>query len=219
MEWAAWRPLYLEIVRDFSYSLEADRESAILLERTVDLSKIPSFRTIADIIGERVSICGGANSLEAELGNLSVRDTVVSAGSATERLMVQGIIPDVVVTDLDGDVGRQIEANAKGSLVFVHAHGDNIVEIERDVPRLVGPIVPTAQCKPFGNVYNFGGFTDGDRACFMADHFGAREISLFAWDLDRPYPKKGCDVGTKRRKLEWARRLVRGIPSISGPLR
>ncbi|MBN1110244.1 MAG: DUF115 domain-containing protein [Methanomassiliicoccales archaeon] len=208
MEWAAWRPLYLEIVRDFRYSLEADRESAILLERRVDPSKIPSFRTIADIIGERVSICGGADSLEVELGNLSVRGTVVSAGSATERLMVQGIIPDVVVTDLDGDVGRQIEANTKGSLVFVHAHGDNIDAIVENVPRFKGPIVPTVQCQPFGHVYNFGGFTDGDRAYFIAKHFGASVIALKGWDTSKVGRKDAVDPVVKKKKLSWAERLM-----------
>jgi hypothetical protein len=208
MEWAVWKPLYLKIVRDFNYSLKADLESAAVLANIVDPSKIPRFRTIADLIGERVSICGAADLLEAELGNLSMHRTIISAGSATERLMVQGIVPDVVVTDLDGDVERQIEASVEGSLVFVHAHGDNIDDIMENVPRFTGPIVPTVQCQPFGYVYNFGGFTDGDRAYFIVKHFGAADIELVGWDTITVGRKGDIDLSVKKKKLIWAERLM-----------
>ena len=218
MEWAVWKPFYQEILKDFGFDPADDARSAEILSGLVDMERIPAYSDIVRLLGERVSVIGASRTLEQESDRLPEGRTIISAGSATERLMRMGIRPDIIVTDLDGDTRFDIEASAQGTLVFVHAHGDNIAEIERDVPRLSGPIVPTAQCRPFRNVYNFGGFTDGDRACFMAEHFGAREIALFAWDLERPYPKKGCDVGTKQRKLEWARRLLKGIPTVSKPL-
>ncbi len=211
MEWAIWRPVYLEILRDFDYSLEADMRSAAVLAKTVNIERIPSFRTIADMIGKRVSICGAANSLEDELSNLSVDRTIISAGSATERLMVKGIVPDVMVTDLDGEVERQIEASELGSLAFVHAHGDNIDRIVENVPKFRGPVVPTVQCQPFGVVYNFGGFTDGDRAYSLAKHFGVEDIRFLGWDLKRPFLKEDCNLDIKKKKLNWAGSIIEKI--------
>ncbi|HIH76460.1 MAG TPA: DUF115 domain-containing protein, partial [Methanomassiliicoccales archaeon] len=114
-----------------------------------------------------MSIIGAAASMENDIGTLSEGDTMISAGSATARLMKIGIIPDILVTDLDGYVDYEIEAIEKGALAFIHAHGDNLAKINEIVPRLTMPFVPTVQCKPFGNVYNFGGFTDGDRAALI----------------------------------------------------
>ena len=52
-------------------------------------------------------------------------------------------------------------------------------------------------------VHNFGGFTDGDRAAFTADHFGAAELRFVGWDFEDP------DVSPeKREKLQWAERLL-----------
>lgn len=208
MEWAAWRPLYLEILDDLGYDIRADMESAERLSSLVELKRVPNCRTIVEKMGQRVSIVGAAASMEDDIGTLSAEDTVISAGSATARLMKMGILPDVLVTDLDGDVDYEVEAIDKGALAFVHAHGDNMARIGEVVPKLAKPFVPTVQCKPFGNVYNFGGFTDGDRAFLIALHFGVERITTIGWDLDRPCPKEGCDPLMKSRKLHWARRIL-----------
>jgi uncharacterized Rossmann fold enzyme len=71
------------------------------------------------------------------------------------------------------------------------------------VPRLPGPVVGTTQAAPLPNVHNFGGFTDGDRAVFAADHLGASRIVIIGFDLD--------DTSVdpfKRGKLAWARKLL-----------
>jgi uncharacterized Rossmann fold enzyme len=208
MEWAVWRPLYLQILADFDYDIRADVESAKLLSALVDNKRIPKCRTIVEMLGQHVSIVGAAASMEGAVGKLSEEETIISAGSATSRLMKMGIVPDILVTDLDGDVDSEIEAMKKGSLAFIHAHGDNMTRIEEVIPLLTIPFVPTIQCKPFGNVYNFGGFTDGDRAVLIALHFGVKHIKTIGWDLDHPYPKEGCDPITKSRKLHWARRIL-----------
>jgi uncharacterized Rossmann fold enzyme len=57
-------------------------------------------------------------------------------------------------------------------------------------------------------VYNFGGFTDGDRAVMVARHFGATKIHLLGFDMAQPRPKEGRDPKTKKRKLETARELI-----------
>jgi uncharacterized Rossmann fold enzyme len=208
MEWADWRPIYLEILDDLGFDVRADMESAEMLSRLVIGKRIPDYSTIVEKIGQRVSIAGAAASLEDDIGTLPIGDRIISAGSATARLMKIGVVPEVIVTDLDGDVEYEIEAIDKGALAFIHAHGDNRPKIDQVVPRLTKPFVPTVQCKPFGNVYNFGGFTDGDRAVLIAKHFGARAINIIGWDLEHPYPKEGSDPNMKSRKLRWARDII-----------
>jgi hypothetical protein len=146
--------------------------------------------------------------LESELDTLSGDRTIISAGSATSRLMRAGIRPDIIVSDLDGEVEYDIRANNEGALIFAHAHGDNIATIERVLPLLKGPIVPTVQCQPFGPVYNFGGFTDGDRSYLIAKHFEVEDVRFLGWDLKYVFPKEGVDPRIKLKKLMWAEKII-----------
>lgn len=194
---------------DLGFDLRADVESAEMLSKLVEVKRIPNYSTIVEKLGQRVSIAGPATSLESDIGTLSAEDRIISAGSATARIMEAGVVPDVIVTDLDGDVEREIEAIERGAVAFIHAHGDNAMKIAQMVPMITRPFVPTVQCKPFGNVYNFGGFTDGDRAFLVARHFGVKSIRTIGWDLDRPCPKEGTDPLMKARKLRWAREILK----------
>lgn len=218
MEWARWKPMYLEILSEFEYDPAQDERSAEMLSKMIGIERTPRYSDIVDLMGHHVSICGPASSLEMELDTMSGPSTLVSAGSATERLLQAGWRPDIIVTDLDGSPEADIEANSKGALAFVHAHGDNIPLLKEWVPRMTGAIVPTAQCKPFGNMYNFGGFTDGDRAFLIAKHFGAKEILLMGWDLESPAPKQGRDPMVKQRKLNWASRIINDEGCLLPPL-
>jgi 2-amino-4-hydroxy-6-hydroxymethyldihydropteridine diphosphokinase len=208
MEWALWKPTYMEILSDFHFDPEKDIRAAMVLSKLVETRRIPNYRTIVDKLGEHVSICGASPSLEKEIGNLFGDETIISAGSATSRLMRKGIMPDVVVTDLDGEVEYQVEASSNGALLFVHAHGDNIPALREIVPKLTGPLIPTVQCQPFGTVYNFGGFTDGDRCYTMARHFGIEDIRFIGWDTGNVFNETGKDLEMKRKKLMWADRIV-----------
>lgn len=208
MEWAEWKPIYEEILRDFRFDPLADIGAAKVLATLFVDRRTLDYHTITGIFGRHVSICGPARTLEDDISGLSRSDTIISAGSATSRLMKSGVVPHVIVTDLDGEVGYEVEASSKGSLVFVHAHGDNIDKIRKFVPQMKGPIIPTVQCRPFGPLYNFGGFTDGDRAYLIAKHFGADSIEFRGWDLSNAFPKEGTDPEIKRRKLSWAHRII-----------
>jgi len=93
--------------------------------------------------------------------------------------------------------------NSEGTVIVVHAHGDNVPLLCHWVPQFRGPVVGTTQGRPLPHVHNFGGFTDGDRAVFAAQSLGAASIALLGFDLDdtRVDP-------IKRAKLAWARRLL-----------
>ncbi|MGQ0534622.1 MAG: hypothetical protein ACT4PT_00940, partial [Methanobacteriota archaeon] len=75
--------------------------------------------------------------------------------------------------------------------------------------RFPGPVLGTCQVMPFGRLANFGGFTDGDRACFLAEEMGAKEVLLAGFDFENPGPSSNPIV--KKRKLYWAQRLLKEI--------
>ena len=136
---------------------------------------------------------------------------IMAADGATELLLKLGIIPDFVITDLDGHHESLVTANMKGSIMFIHAHGDNIEKINSFISNFRN-IIGTTQSFPLSHIFNFGGFTDGDRAVFLADHFFAREIVLVGMDFDSrigSFSKRSVsNYDLKRKKLYVAKNLI-----------
>ncbi len=131
-------------------------------------------------------------------------DTIIATADALTALERAAIPVRVVVTDLDTDPARVCARTRKRGFVAVHGHGDNRRQLTRWVPRMRSShTIGTTQASPLPNVYNFGGFTDGDRAAFMADALGAETMEFIGWDLDAPTVSP-----RKRTKLEIARELL-----------
>jgi 2-amino-4-hydroxy-6-hydroxymethyldihydropteridine diphosphokinase len=194
-----WEPYYLQILADFGFDRAADEEAARVLDRLLPHDSLPLLE--AAIRGKAVTVCGNAPSLDRDLDRLT--GVVVAADRAADRLFRQGIRPAVITTDLDGATEEFVEMNRRGTVIVVHAHGDNIPLLRRWVPHFPGPLVGTTQARPVGCIHNFGGFSDGDRAVYLAHGMGASPVTLAGFDLDDPA------VGTvKRKKLLWARRLL-----------
>jgi len=204
MEFKQWEPIYLDILDDMGFSREEDEQAAIILSRMLDkdnTADVSVFRK--QIAGKSVIVCGNAPCLKDQLEVTDISGkTIIAADGATAVLVDRGIIPDIIVSDLDGDVEKEILANNRGSVVVVHAHGDNIDKLERYVP-LMKDIIGSTQSTPLVNVYNFGGFSDGDRCVFLADEFHASEIKLLGFDLD---DENVTDI--KKKKLIWAKKLI-----------
>lgn len=209
MDFHEWEPIYELIIKDFGYSREKDEEAARLLHSILGKRAAEDNILESRINGKRVIICGASERLENEFVKIlsENRDAVMAADEATS-IVIKHTLPDIIVTDLDGNVEEQIKANEMGSIAVIHAHGDNIRAIKKYAPLFTGKVILTTQSEPFDNVYNFGGFTDGDRAFFMAKHFGAESISLAGFDFENPREKEGKDIEIKRRKLRWAKRLI-----------
>ena len=207
MEFRDWEPVYNEILKDFGYLRDKDeaaaRELALLAsskEQCDDLCLTRLFSSCATVVA-------GPPSSEKRYDDLII-GTALSVGIGTAYMVAEGRIPDLVVTDLDGDVEKDLVANEKGAVLVVHAHGDNIPALRQYVPMIKGRIVLTTQSTPFGRVQDFGGFTDGDRAISLAVHFGARNIRMIGFDLKHPRPKQGTSPLVKARKLKWAEKLI-----------
>ena len=201
MEFSAWEPHYREILAYFGFSREDDEKAAALLAAFADRDDLPALMRL--VKSRDVVVCGNAPGLARELSRIPKGSVVFAADAAADVLYSHGIRPDAVFTDLDGATDLLIEMNREGTIAVVHAHGDNIPLLEHWVKRLPGPLVATTQSTPFGHVYNFGGFSDGDRAVFTADALGAKTITLVGFDLD----DRDVDP-VKRGKLFWAKKLL-----------
>ncbi|HEY7588358.1 MAG TPA: 6-hydroxymethylpterin diphosphokinase MptE-like protein [Thermoplasmata archaeon] len=201
MEYRAWEPFYARIRQDFGFSQTEDEAVAAELDELLGGRRTGLEDLRALLAGRIVTVAGNGANLAMELPR--ARGLLITADEATSVALRHGARPAILVTDLDGDVEDQVRANAEGTIAIVHGHGDNGPAIRTWAPRFTGPTVATTQSRPSGRLQNFGGFTDGDRAACLADHFGAREIHLLGWDFENPSPKD-APADVKRRKLDWA---------------
>ena len=137
---------------------------------------------------------------------------VISADSATQWLVKNKIIPDIIVTDLDGDLELfESIAHTQQTIFVVHAHADNQDKLH--MAKKFRNCIGTAQTEcPPGKIHNFGGFTDGDRAVFLASHYGADKIILFGMDfgdkVGRHSKTEMQDREIKIAKLKKGRELL-----------
>jgi uncharacterized Rossmann fold enzyme len=195
-----WEPYYLRILAHFHFDRARDEAAATLLSSLLSRDSLPLLEET--IRGKPATVCGNGPNLIEELGR--IRGTVIAADGAANRLYARGIRPRAIVTDLDGATDVFIRMNREGTIIVVHAHGDNMDLLRRWVPRFPGPLVGTTQSRPFDGIHNFGGFSDGDRAVFLAHALGASEVGTAGFDLDDP----NVDP-VKRGKLLFARELLR----------
>ncbi len=203
MNFETWNPVYGAILADFGFDRAADERARDRLAElvggrdTLDPGQVGQF-------GGTVAVAGGAASLSDELATVAGADTVVTAGAALPRLREAGLAVDCAVTDLDSAPEQALDLARDGTPVVAHAHGDNLPAVEAYAPRLAeGALVPTTQAGPAGPVRNVGGFTDGDRAAFLADHLGADRLVFPGWDFE-----DASVAPMKARKLVWAERLL-----------
>ena len=210
-----WEPLYKEILEDFGYDRSSDESSARMLKAVMMNSDLIPDEDI--VMQKEATVFGYSDGLENDIRTTAPRGTLIASGSSVGRLEKMGITPDIVVTDLDGEIGPQIAASKKGAVTFIHAHGDNSHLIQRYAQEFLGPVVLTTQSRPDNIVSNYGGFTDGDRAVCIARHFGAADILLLGFDFDVPSKKEGSDARVKAMKLRWAKKIIfdRNEPGVS----
>ncbi|WP_254862920.1 6-hydroxymethylpterin diphosphokinase MptE-like protein [Halovivax gelatinilyticus] len=203
VDWREWEPIYEAIRADFGFDRAADGRARDRLWR---LSEPFEGSTDSLASNSEVVIAGAGPSLTTDesLARAGAADAIVAASTAVDRLAAHGLSVDWMVTDLDKNPETVRELTAAGTPVAVHAHGDNVELVESIVPACAsGSILPTTQVAPRGHVVNIGGFTDGDRAAYLADALGASSLSFVGWDLDDPTVDR-----SKAKKLVWAQRLL-----------
>lgn len=203
MRFEDWERIYEEILEDFGFSRSRDEEAACVLSSLLDSVEQITISDLQEIIrGRDVVVCGNAPCLREEIKKIKSSDALVAADGATSVLLENGLIPDIIVTDLDGYMPDITESNRLGSAVVVHAHGDNIDKLKEHLPHLRN-VLGTTQAYPLKNVHNFGGFTDGDRAVFLVLECMPKSIKLIGFDLDDQ-----SVTPRKSKKLRWAKVLL-----------
>ncbi len=203
MEYNEFEPVYEAILEDFGFDRAADEHARDILAEMAEPFDLEHLRSARN---RTVAIAGAGPSLETSdsLEHARDCDVVFGASTAVDTLEDRGIAVDCMVTDLDKNPETVVRLTERGTPVAVHGHGDNISAVREIVPKCPSEFVlPTTQASPSGPVRNFGGFTDGDRAAFLADALGAERLVFVGWDFDDP------SVGSmKAKKLEWAKRLL-----------
>ncbi len=226
MEFGLWEKYYKEILDDFGFSRENDEKSAKLLD---EILSTEGCLTLEDLKGfvdfsDKFIVFGAGPSLKEHvkflMENYDLTDYVlVAADGATTALIEEKIAPDIVATDLDGNLDDILLANFRGANVAIHAHGDNMDKIAKLTPFFTS-VLGTTQAQPVGNLYNFGGFTDGDRAMFLAVALGAEEITLAGMDFGdivTRYSRPNIETEIaqaddfKKKKLGYAEKFAQWI--------
>lgn len=213
-EWYSW---YDEILADFGFDKSSDEKSAKLLQKLLCKHGM-SPNEIK--IKENVVIFGAGPSLKENVLEFKQQNmenfSVICADGAVTALLEENILPDIVVTDLDGNIRDLIKSNHQGTIMVVHAHGNNMETLKKYVPNLKN-VLGTTQSTPIKDIYNFGGFTDGDRCLFLAEELGAKNIILAGMDFGKivtKYSRPDIDGelgkvdSIKEKKLEYAKKLV-----------
>ena len=213
-----WKPFYEKIVNDLKLNFEKDKDAAFLLDIILSDKKIVSIKRLEKLIkNKEIIVFGAGHTLEKSIlkHKKSIENKVkISADGATSALLKHNILPDIIVTDLDGKISDILLANNKGAIVIIHAHGDNIEKIKNYAKNFEGEILGTTQIDPtsFKKLYNFGGFTDGDRAIFLANHFKAKKIFLTGFNFDENIGEYSFadkkDKTMKLKKLKWCKFFI-----------
>ena len=136
MDFEVWEPYYEQILLDFNFDRKEDERSAAILSNLLRNKDLASEDELVKMIkGTNAAVAGGGGLLEKELEENQSWDVLIAADGTTSVLMEKFLVPDIIVTDLDGRIQDQIEANRQGAVVAAHAHGDNIPQIEKYVPQ------------------------------------------------------------------------------------
>lgn len=218
MKFSDWEPEYRAILRAFHFAPERDREAAEVLREELRGAPHPLSRAAAlqelhqRITGQGVVIVGGGPlppSLVAPGAPQAGRPSRwIAADGATKPCLESGLVPDVIVSDLDGALPEEVEASRRGALMLVHGHGDNIPALRTWVRRFPGPVAGSCACDPPEELLNPGGFTDGDRCVYLAEEFRASRALLVGYDFEQPWDEPAPTRRMKKRKLAVARRLI-----------
>ena len=213
MKFIDWFPYYQSIRLQFGYSTQKDQEAANILSRMIKRKALDTNVLQKKISGNPVMVIGSGPGLEKNIKFIkrNTKFVKIVANGAAQALIERNIKPNIVVTDLDSNPSFLQKAEKMGSTMVVHAHGDNINRLKKLVPKFKH-IIGSTQVMPVQNVYNFGGFTDGDRCVFLAEEFGAREIVLVGMELSDNvgrYSKEVIvDIELKKKKMKAGKRLL-----------
>lgn len=179
---------YSKIQESLGYSKERDAYSRDVLSTLLASKKIEEPETLTGILANQTVVMVGAGpSLQSDLKGLSGtlkngHMPIVAADGAADALYEIGVLPSIVVSDLDSCSSQNLYRNSKDGYLFAHSHGDNVDLIEEMVPDFGPKVFGTTQVSSVNHVFNFGGLTDGDRACYIISSYAPKAIIIAGMD-------------------------------------
>ena len=213
-----WKSRFIKIRKELEYSEKDDYTSARKLNSL--LKKKFSENQLQEIIeGKTVFIIGAGPSLSKSVTYIKKCKNVtkIVADGAVRALLEKKIKPDILVTDLDGDLDSIKKIGLTKIPIIVHAHGDNYEKLE--IVKKLSNVIGRTQTKSFGHIKNFGGFTDGDRCIFLAEYFNASKIVLIGMDFGQEIGKyskhKIINRKIKLKKLQIGKSITEWLGTKS----
>jgi hypothetical protein len=201
-----WWPFQEEINSQFGFSKSREEVSSRLISRLYQ----PQGNLSKSLLQNTVTIVGAGIT-----ANEIIPDGVlIAADGAVSACLKRDLIPDIVVTDLDGHLPDMVLANKKGSKIVVHGHGDNLSRLF-EFSTEIQPISLTTTY-PSSNTNCWGGFTDGDRSLMMSLGLGADLVNLVGFNFEKVGEYTGKFSFKKLQKLSWARKIVNKCKEETG---
>ena len=216
---------YSKIVKRLNLSTSADISSSENLELLLKTKGLDNNRKIlqelSKVLKNPCLIAGGGPSVEGNLKQCIELDlidklTIIAVDGTCKLFQEKNIVPNILVTDLDGDWSSIRWAIENNTTTLIHAHGDNhhLIDnffLEYENLKNQSNIWGTTQNYISSDLFNFGGFTDGDRAIFLSFHFQAPIIGLIGFDFggeigrySLSHPTIVKDLPRKKIKFEIA---------------
>ena len=203
-----WWPLQDEINSHFGFSKSREKVSSRLISRLYkaegNLSEI--------IFNREVTIVGAGISANESIPT----GVLIAADGAVSACLKRELIPDIIVTDLDGNLPDIIFANNKGSKIVVHAHGDNLSRLFEFSKKI--QVISLTTTYPSPNTDCWGGFTDGDRALMMSLSYDASSVNLVGFKFEKVGDYTGKYSPKKLQKLSWARKILEKCEQETGKI-
>lgn len=221
---AWWARTYAQICHDLGFDPDQDHKAALLLSDLLQDRPAAQLNEHTLRLDTPVVVAGAADSLDTDLRANPPREgeVLVAADGAVTGLFDAGLTPDVVVSDLDGDLPRLVQLSKDRVPIAVHAHGDNIERLKEWVPQLAGPVMGTRQTPgpAPSDIVTPGGLGDGDRAVFLAARLGSPRIRLVGFDLHGEVGRlsRSTNPALKKRKMEWSARILSDAHRLGLPL-
>lgn len=217
----AWLDLYYPRIQEsLGYSKEKDDYSRDLLSTILSTKAIKGPEILSEIFtNQTVFMLGAGPSLESDLLGLSSilkngHTPVVAADGAADALYEHGIAPSAIVSDLDSCSLQNLSRNSREGYLFAHAHGDNVDLVRKILPDLGPRVFGTTQVNSVNRVLNFGGLTDGDRACYIISSYGPKVVIIAGMDFgaeEGEYSKSKYESKLsplRPTKLAWGKRSL-----------
>ena len=205
-----WWPLQEEINTQFGFSKSREKVSSRLISRLYK----PKGNLSSILSNKIVTIVGAGITAEEEFITDGIK---IAADGAVSACLERNIIPEIIVTDLDGNLPEMVWANKKGSKIVVHAHGDNLSRLFEFSTEIQAISLTTTY--PSSGTDCWGGFTDGDRSLMMSLSLGAKLVNLIGFNFDKVGSFSGDFSPRKIQKLSWAHKIVNECDERTGKVK